>query len=130
MFSLNVANFGVGPAKVESLEVFCKGGAVRNARELAELCCLQSTVPTREQTLETSIVMGTVLRASEVRHIIEIPEDTHNSSLTARLHDALGSIVMRACYCSVFDECWLTDLRTLHPPRVRECPVSAVPSRG
>src|SRR6202008_1978063 len=101
VFSLNVANFGVGPAKVESLEVFWKGSPVSNARELAELCCLQSTYSAREQTLETSVVMGTVLRASEVRHIIEIPEDTKNEALTARLHDALGSIVMRACYCSV-----------------------------
>ncbi|HUJ52846.1 MAG TPA: hypothetical protein VLX08_04785 [Steroidobacteraceae bacterium] len=44
--------------------------------------------------------------------------------------DALGSIVMRACYCSVFDECWLSDLRTLHPPRLKECPVPGVPFRG
>ena len=59
--------------------------------------------------------MGTVLRVSEVRNVIEFPQDTHDTALTTRLHDALHSSVTRACYCSAFDECWLSDLRTLHP---------------
>jgi hypothetical protein len=29
---------------------------------------------------------------------------------------------MRVCYCSVFDECWLSDLHTLHPQAVAQCP--------
>jgi len=130
VFTLNIANFGVGPAKVESLEIFWQGNPVHNPRELAELCCLHSTDAAREHTLETSGVMGTVLRASEVRHVIEFPEDTHDSALTDRLHAALRGIVMRACYCSVFDECWVSDLRTLHPPGVKQCPVPTVPFGG
>jgi len=126
-FSLNVANFGVGPAKVESVEVFWQGSAVHGPHELAELCCLQGKSSGAEQSLETSGVMGTVLRAGEVRHIIEFPEDPHNGPLSDQLHGALRKIVMRACYCSVFDECWISDLRTLHPPRVKECPVPQVP---
>jgi hypothetical protein len=130
VFSLNVANFGVGPAKVESLEVFWKGSPVHNPRELAQLCCVQGKDTRAAHTLATSAVMGSVLRTNEVRHVIEFTEDTHDSTLSDRLHDALRNIVTRACYCSVFDECWVSDLHTLHPPSVRQCPVPGVPFGG
>ena len=34
---------------------------------------------------------------------------------------------MRVCYCSVFDECWLSDLKTMNPPQVKSCPAPKVP---
>jgi hypothetical protein len=32
---------------------------------------------------------------------------------------------MRACYCSVFDECWVAEARTFPPRQVERCPVIA-----
>jgi hypothetical protein len=128
VFSLDVVNNGVGPAKVESLEVSWKGHPVRNPRELLELCCLKAA--DGKPPFESSGLMGSVLRAGEVRPIIEFPEDPEHQQLRDGLNISLRDISWSACYCSVFDECWLSDLQTLHPPTVRECPVPKVPFGG
>jgi len=33
----------------------------------------------------------------------------------------------RVCYCSVFDECWQTDLEQTSAKHVRSCPAAKVP---
>jgi hypothetical protein len=128
VFSLEVINLGVGPAKVESVEVLWKGHPVRNPGELEALCC--SRKPGEDSAIETSGLMGSVLRAGEVRRIITFPEDAAHADMTQGLQVSLSDISWRACYCSVFDECWLSDLRTMHPPTVKECPTPEVPFTG
>jgi hypothetical protein len=126
VFSLVVWNNGVGPAKVESVEVFWKGRPVHNPRELEEMCCQRdraASVP----GVETNSLMGSVLRAGEVRSILSFPEDAEHERLTEGLRISLADIAWKACYCSVFDECWMSDLKTMHPPGVKECPVPKVP---
>jgi hypothetical protein len=71
-----------------------------------------------------------VLRAGDVRRLLEFSENPSTAALTDRVHGALPQIVYRACYCSVFDECWMSDLRTLHPPPIKQCPVPQVPFAG
>jgi hypothetical protein len=128
VFSLEVVNLGVGPAKVESVEVHWKGQPVRNPRELETLCCGAKFVD--NPGVQTSGLMGTVLRAGEVRRIITFPEDAEHQELTHSLSISLGDIAWKVCYCSVFDECWLSDMRTMHPPTVKECPPPGVPFEG
>jgi hypothetical protein len=126
VFSIVVVNNGVGPAKVESVEVSWKGQPVRNPRELEELCC-QAGHTSTPPPVQTSSLMGTVLRAGESRNILTFPEDGEHEKLTQGLQISLDDITWKACYCSVFDECWVSDLRTMDPPSVRECPVPRVP---
>jgi hypothetical protein len=126
VFSLYVVNNGVGPAKVETVEVSWKGQPVRNARELIKLCCSNGQSPA-EPGVETSGLMGSVLRAGELRKVIEFPEDTSHAGLTNRLTVSLHDIEWKACYCSVFDECWVSDLETMHPQSVKDCPPAKVP---
>ena len=130
VYSLDVVNNGVGPAKVESVEVFWKGRPVRNPRELLELCCLKGKAVDDKPPFETSGLMGSVLRAGEVRPIVQFAEDPQHEQLTDGLHISLRDITWNTCYCSVFDECWLGDLQTLHPPTVQQCPVPKVPFGG
>jgi hypothetical protein len=127
VFSLYVTNLGVGPAKVESVEVLWKGQPVKSAHELEVLCCNNHP---EVAGVETSGLMGTVLRAGEVRRIVTFPEDAEHESLTRNLRVSLSDISWKVCYCSVFDECWLSDLQTMHPPTVKECPAPEVPFRG
>jgi hypothetical protein len=131
VFSLNVVNSGVGPAKVESLELAWRGVPVSSAHELLETCCRQGTeVPGSSLAVTTSSLMGTVLRAGEVRTLIEFPEDSGHAYATHQLGNALQDVSWRACYCSVFDECWVSDLHSLHPQNVKACPVPKRPFRG
>jgi hypothetical protein len=130
VFSLDIVNNGVGPAKVESLEVAWKGQPVRNPRQLLALCCGQD--PDGSSGIESSGLMGYVLRAGEIREIVEFAEDAPHEGLLKQLKltISLKDISWRACYCSVFDECWVSDLQTLHPQSVAQCPVPKVPFRS
>jgi hypothetical protein len=130
VFSLDVVNNGVGPAKIEALEVSWKGQPVRNPRELIALCCRKSPVSQSEPLVQTSSLMGTVLRAGQVREILVFPEDEVHQVMTGRMRVSIADIHWHACYCSVFDECWVSDLHTLHPTVVKECPVPKVPFEG
>jgi hypothetical protein len=129
--SLNVVNSGVGPAKVETLELLWKGSSMRTAAELLEACCqLKDAASDAKQGrfdgLETSSLQGMVLRAGENRRLIELPHSKSNADAVAAFDRALTDVAMRVCYCSVFDECWQSDLRQLHPEGVKQCAVPKV----
>jgi hypothetical protein len=123
--SVNVINAGVGPAKVETLEVFWKGQPIHSARELVQTCCMGQQDPALIGQLRQSSLRGMVLRAGEVRRLLELPETDATRTVVGRLSQSLKDLTMRACYCSVFDECWVTNLHELHPKAVKVCPVPA-----
>jgi hypothetical protein len=129
VYSLNVVNNGVGPAKVESVEVTWKGQPVESLHQLVRLCCA-SEPESNEPQFETSTIMGSVLRAGEIRKIIEFPEDQVHDELRGHLRLSLRDTQWKVCYCSVFDECWVSDLVTMHPETVNVCPVPKVPFHG
>jgi hypothetical protein len=123
--SLNVVNGGVGPAKIETLEVFWNDRPVRTARELLLACCAtpeDASLFSRRGWLATSDLQGTMLRAGEMSRLLVISRDGESAALAARFDDAYPKLRMRACYCSVFDECWLSNLDTLHPQSTASCP--------
>jgi hypothetical protein len=125
--SLNVRNTGVGPAKVETLEVFWSDHPVRTAHELLRACCATSEDADLVSHVGTEDLQGSMLLAGEWRRLLVIPGDGETKALAARFQDAYPKVEMRACYCSVFDECWLSNLETLHPQSVTSCPKPAVP---
>ena len=123
--SMNVVNSGVGPAKVETLEVFWNDRPVRTARDLLRACCAtaeDASLFSRRGWLGTSDLQGMMLRAGEVTRLLVITRDGEAGALAARFDDAYPKLRMRACYCSVFDECWVSNLETLHPQRTTSCP--------
>jgi hypothetical protein len=133
VFSINVANSGVGPAKVETVEVLWKGTAVRTYKELLERCCgaaasaaASGAMTDPLQDMETSSLQGMVLRAGENRRILSLPRSGASEAVAKAFAEAQRDITMRVCYCSVFDECWSGDLHTLHPASVAQCPAPDV----
>ncbi|HEY3812115.1 MAG TPA: hypothetical protein VGL66_02735 [Caulobacteraceae bacterium] len=145
--TLGVTNSGVGPAKLESFEVFWDGRPARNARDFLALCCgLQpGQIPaigdargtTAEQIakmkasskngISSSQMAPLVLQAHQGQYYVGLPLNDQTAPVFQSLNGARFHVTMRACYCSVFDECWLSDLRTLHPQRTDRCPVPKVP---
>jgi hypothetical protein len=128
--SLNVVNSGVGPAKIETLEIFWNGRPVRTARELLRACCAtpeDASLFAHRGWLGTSDLQGMMLRAGETSRLLVITRDGESAALAARFDDAYPKMRLRACYCSVFDECWLSNLETLHPQSVASCPKPEVP---
>ena len=71
-----------------------------------------------------------VLRAGQSINFLEFSQSTDPAAFSA-LRQAMLSrdLQLRICYCSIFDECWKSDLTTLSltPEPVKECNQPKVP---
>jgi hypothetical protein len=124
--TLHISNKGVGPARVESLEVFYQGVALTDPEMLLRTV-LESPDPARRWPLLQSDVIDSVLSAREEANLIDLDARNFTTGEYTRVGDALGKMTFRTCYCSVFDECWMLD--TGKSPRalaVKACPVPRV----
>lgn len=134
-----VVNTGVGPAKIESFELFWKGKPYRSGGELLKACCgfkdYKATSPEAKNHTRLTVgsVQGIVLRAGEIETFIHYPLNADNLSIWNTLDKARDQMTYRICYCSVLDECWRSELQSelyirgqLHPERVNECPAPPV----
>jgi len=139
--ALVVSNGGVGPAKIEAFELFWKGRPMHNPYELIEACCLDAPDSTSsgaqrgpggaltpaEAALNVNSIQGMILRAGTTLSAYELPRTPVTEAVATRLRATKPDLSLRACYCSVFDECWVSDLRTLQPARVARCEAPKVP---
>ena len=133
ILTLVLTNQGIGPAKLESFELFWNGRAQRSPWMLLQSCCARgqpgsSPALTPDPTLDTASDEGIVVRAGESVTFLAYTRTAGNAATwDALASHYVGSLSVRYCYCSVFDECWLVSARlgvprNLHPPRVRACP--------
>ncbi len=130
-----VRNAGVGPAKVESFSISYDGKPVRGWAALIAACCVPAQTPRETPDLPaltdnrmiSSKLIKRVLRASDSVTLLHLPKTDTNAPLWTKLDDARFKLAFNVCYCSVFDECWVSDLRSTVQQRVKTCPVDAVP---
>lgn len=131
--ALKLINAGVGPARIETFEMWWQGQPVASADEFLTRCCiLQPKGPLqlsdlRALHLSVGIVAPAVLRAGDTQEILSLERNDANGDIWQRLDSARLDLSMRACYCSVFDECWVTDLIHTGVKEVPVCPAAKVP---
>jgi len=131
--SLKVENDGVGPARIQSFEVWWQGQPVATGPELLQRCCMgDSQTPIDSPTARSlNLVIGQiasrVIRAGESESFLSLGLEDSNADIWHRLDIARLQLKLRACYCSVFDECWETDLEQTSARRVGSCPAAKVP---
>ncbi|HEV8692564.1 MAG TPA: hypothetical protein VGQ93_00025 [Lysobacter sp.] len=121
---LVIQNKGIGPAKIESLEVFYGGQPMRGGNALIHAMTGGKSIP-----FVRSRVVGSVLSAKESVNFLSVVGQSVDPSDLLKLAKLSKGIAIRTCYCSVFDECWLLD-RTIAPSKlteVDECPAAQVP---
>jgi hypothetical protein len=118
--TLKVENAGVGPAKLISLEIFLGDQRIRTPRDLMSLL---DTKVDRPQ-LSLGVTLPVVLRAGDSQLILGLKRREGEEALWDKLNTARFELRFRACYCSVFDECWVSDLATVSPERVEHCAVN------
>ena len=124
--TLELHNAGVGPAKVETFELFWQGKAYPNVKTLLEACCNNPKV--RTWAVGTAPSNDFVLRAGDSKQFIVFPRRDESQSMWDRFDRVrFAELSYRVCYCSVFDECWITNLTGLNPKRVSNCQAPAVP---
>lgn len=126
VISLQLQNAGVGPAKIESFELFWHDHAYPNAKALLMACCAGEEPS--NWAISTNPSSNFVLRAGESRSFIRFALTEQNAKMWAAFDRVrFSELSYRVCYCSVFDECWITRLTALRVEPVTRCPRPAVP---
>jgi hypothetical protein len=128
--AVGVSNGGVGPAKIKSLEIFFDGVPATSDLDLLRRCCglknetMKSQIP---EGIGISVVDETVMRPGEDNPVLEVRRLKSAPEVPDRLVASLLHITFRACYCSVLDECWRSDLSSTRTQPVRSCPAPEHP---
>jgi hypothetical protein len=115
--SFVLENNGVGPARLEQMEFLYKGEAMRNPREFLRKCCAGEA----KFAFMSAAVTG-VLRPGEKTEFIRLARSDKNATIWDKLNDERWSAIVRSCYCSIFDDCWVADSRQNRPQPVKACP--------
>ncbi|THC45455.1 hypothetical protein [Massilia sp. Mn16-1_5] len=114
-------NNGVGPARIEWVQFNFKGQPVANLTELLDKCCSAGPGEARGVDARGGIA-GSLIRPGAMVQMFDWSEtSTPNPALLA-LHRQMNDIEWSACYCSVFDDCYVTSSRDDDKPRaVEQC---------
>ena len=91
--------------------------------ELLQLCC--GAAPDQQTSLLVNQIGHRVLPARETDSFLTVVRSPQNEVYWQRLDTERLNVSVRACYCSVFDECWTTTLamRTIgKQTSVKACP--------
>lgn len=103
--ALDLLNRGIGPARIRWAEITYRDRPLRNLRGLLKECCGQTT----EVGSFTSGLQRRVLGADEWIQIVRVPREGLPDPLWEQLDAARHEVRLRACFCSVLDDCWLFD---------------------
>ncbi len=121
-----LVNAGIGPAKLETFQVLYQGRPVPDLYTLLRLCCGLAATPEGRHAqfpngLSISEEGNQVLRPGETRSVMVVPGSPERHDMSELFLKASDAITFEACYCSVFDQCWISNLASLRPREVRAC---------
>ena len=124
---LAIANVGVGPAKIVSFTIFYDGNPVATGADLLRVCCglsSDATAAARQigDGAHYTTINETVLRAGADEPVMLVRNTLHMPHLHATFVAALHRLTFQACYCSVLDQCWASDLKNVEAHSVKVCP--------
>jgi hypothetical protein len=124
MIIMEIDNNGVGPARLRGVQVFYDRKLIGNSVQLLRVCCgLGESQPL--QTV-TSGTRGRVLKAGDKIEFMMLPIETNDAEVWKRFNKERFKVEVRACYCSVLDDCWALNSTRPEPEPVKSCPALAV----
>jgi hypothetical protein len=123
---LVLTNVGVGPARLETFELWWNRKPMSSPNALLKACC--TTTPAEEKSALVFINQAapTILRAGDHTDFLALA-DSREGGFFNKFEVERDKITVQVCYCSVFDECWRGSGITTHAERVASCPAPAVP---
>jgi hypothetical protein len=132
----DVTNAGVGPAIVQTFESEYDGTPLRSSADLLARCCGFDSKKPRPVVVNqpqigswtTGTIAQSVIRAGETREFFRLMKTDKNDRTYQILKKAVAErrLLARACWCSVFNECWQGSFIGLKAERVDKCAVPAV----
>lgn len=136
---VEVVNQGVGPVLLHDFVVLYEGEPVSNAVDLVEACCLGdrgafTSVDDFENyvgRIGTYTPSGRVIRPGEEVPVFNLDYTEENAEVWEQINRIrFGPLTFRGCFCSVFDECWESDMVSLDKTPVASCTTSEEAWRG
>jgi hypothetical protein len=121
-----LVNNGIGPARVEWVELSYQGKPMSNLTELMRACCGVSSEDAVVMNKRGSVA-GSLIRAGDRLAMFTADEPPVPNPAFDALHRAMADIKQSACYCSVFDECYLRKYGSGKPEPVKQCTPPAKP---
>ena len=136
---VDVVNQGVGQALLHDFVVYYEGEPVRNAGQLISSCCLGGRGPFGSTEDFQSFVVnlgtyspsGRVIRPGEVVPVFNLTRVEENAELWDQVNlIRFGPLTFKGCFCSVFNECWESNMVALDKTPVESCAISEEAWRG
>jgi hypothetical protein len=121
-------NNGIGPARIEWVEMRFKGKPVANITELVDACCGTGTHDYAGLNRRGGIEGAFVRAGSSLKMFTWSEQAAPNADFQA-LRRQMNDIEFSACYCSVFDECYVRTSEGRKPEPVKHCTAPAVTFR-
>jgi hypothetical protein len=123
---LVLGNAGIGPARIQTFELWWNGRPMSSPWALVKACC---DVGKALGQVSLGLTAPNILRAGDREAFFGIAPDARNAAIYDKFNEERDNITTRVCYCSVFDECWVSSGVTAHADPVPSCPAPAVPFR-
>jgi hypothetical protein len=121
LFRFSVLNSGIGPARIASVKITVDGKPQRHWTE-----AIETLIGPSHPSFGSSTLGGRVIRAGETVYPMTLMGEPAQQLLDelSGASDPNRRIVMRVCYCSVFDQCWIADSNSARtqPEHVAKCP--------
>jgi hypothetical protein len=112
MIHFDLANGGTGPALIEWLRIKWNGVPTTGPHDLLERCCRSGSSAT-PSSIWMNIASGMNLPAAESQRVFYVRAQDSDPDFYKRLDtDARFKAEAEACYCSVLDECWITNFKS------------------
>lgn len=119
-------NEGIGPARVEWVEFTYKNKPVRDMKELFDACCAGAQGHTNGLHSRGN-VQNSLVRPGSSLVMFSWSEPAVASPVFDAMHQAMNDFDWSACYCSVFDECYVRKNDNSKPHPVEQCTAPAAP---
>jgi hypothetical protein len=111
----NISNLGVGPALIKSVRVSVDGRPQRDWAEVSRALTGRA-IP---ELVYSSFHSGSVLLPDKTSTVLTIPPG--DTALKFWEQAQTERLSIRVCYCSLYDDCWLSDSGAEQPAPVPTC---------
>jgi hypothetical protein len=122
------ANNGVGPARIDWVQLTYKGAPMKDLSQLLEACCAGSSHGVNNLNRRGNVV-GDLVRPGASLAMFTWNEPDKPNPVFDALHGHMDDIAVSYCYCSVFDECYDKRANQHRPTSVERCEAPAVTFR-
>jgi hypothetical protein len=118
--TLTLTNNGVGPAILGPIEIRYKGKPIATPVDLLRTCCTAGDAsPLR---FSTSPSTGIAVRPGETIEFVSFPHTPASDPIWQAFNKERWKLEVRACYCSIYNDCWVTEGMQGLPKAVTKCP--------